>query len=104
MREQFVFARFAGQAYGGEDAAAGPAFEALEDCIEAGFDRILTSGRMPTAPEGETLIKQLVERAAGRIAGFLRRKVEKGQLDAEACEAAVGRLKGLIVPQRRDTV
>ncbi|HAC24092.1 MAG TPA: copper homeostasis protein CutC [Cytophagales bacterium] len=43
------------------------AFEALEDCIEAGFDRILTSGRMPTAPEGETLIKQLVERAAGRI-------------------------------------
>lgn len=43
-------------------------FEALEDCIEAGFDRILTSGQMPKALEGADLIKQLIDRAAGRIA------------------------------------
>lgn len=43
------------------------AFEALEDCIEAGFSRILTSGRMPTAEEGTVLIKELVQRAAGRL-------------------------------------
>jgi copper homeostasis protein len=43
------------------------AYEALEDCIEAGFDRILTSGRMPTAEAGVGLIKELVKRSAGRI-------------------------------------
>ena len=43
-------------------------FEALEDCIEAGFDRILTSGQRPSATEGAQLIAELVERANGRIA------------------------------------
>jgi copper homeostasis protein len=43
------------------------AFIALEHCIEAGFDRILTSGRMPTAEEGVDLIKDLVKRSANRI-------------------------------------
>lgn|SRR5690606_5305561 len=42
-------------------------FEALEACIEVGFDRILTSGQAQTAPEGLTLIKELVERAGNRI-------------------------------------
>jgi copper homeostasis protein len=42
-------------------------FEALEDCIEVGFDRILTSGHHPTAAEGIPLIRELVGRAAGRI-------------------------------------
>ena len=42
-------------------------FEALEDCIEAGFTRILTSGQKPNAYEGRDLIRQLVERANGRI-------------------------------------
>lgn len=43
-------------------------FEALEDCIDAGFDRILTSGQRPSATEGTQLIAELVERANGRIA------------------------------------
>jgi len=42
-------------------------FEALEELIEAGCQRILTSGQQPTAPEGATLIRELVEKADGRI-------------------------------------
>lgn len=43
-------------------------FEALEDCIEIGFDRILTSGQQPKAIEGVRLIAELVQKAEGRIA------------------------------------
>jgi copper homeostasis protein len=43
------------------------ASEALEDCIEAGFDKILTSGRQPNAELGSKLLKQLVEQAGDRI-------------------------------------
>lgn len=42
-------------------------FEALEDCIEVGFKRILTSGQMPKAGEGVDLIRRLVEKAGDRI-------------------------------------
>ena len=43
-------------------------FEALEDCIAAGFDRILTSGREARAVEGTALLSELVKKARGRIA------------------------------------
>jgi copper homeostasis protein len=43
-------------------------FEALEDCIEAGFDRILTAGQQAQASKGAELIGELIKRAAGRIA------------------------------------
>ncbi len=42
-------------------------FEALEDIIDIGCERILTSGQMPTAFEGAELIKQLIEKADDRI-------------------------------------
>jgi copper homeostasis protein len=42
-------------------------FAALETLIALGVTRILTSGREPTALAGAGLIRQLVERAAGRI-------------------------------------
>lgn len=42
-------------------------FEALEDCIEVGFDRILTSGYQTSAIKGVTLIAELVSRSKGRI-------------------------------------
>jgi copper homeostasis protein len=42
-------------------------FEALEDCIEVGFDRILTSGGYTKAIQGIDIIEQLVRQAAGRI-------------------------------------
>ena len=42
-------------------------FEALEDCIEVGFERILTSGHRTKAMEGIELLSTLVERAKNRI-------------------------------------
>jgi copper homeostasis protein len=42
-------------------------FKALEDLIEIGIDRILTSGQHPTAAEGAGLIAKLVKIAADRI-------------------------------------
>ena len=42
-------------------------FEALEDCIEVGFSRILTSGQQSKAGDGVELIRQLVEKAGPRI-------------------------------------
>lgn len=41
--------------------------EALEDCIEAGFDRILTSGGKSTALEGVEVISTTQQHAKGRI-------------------------------------
>lgn len=43
-------------------------FEALEDCIEVGFDRILTAGQQAQASKGAKLIGELVQKANGRIA------------------------------------
>lgn len=43
-------------------------FEALEDCIEVGFDRILTSGHQAQALKGADLIGELIKKANGRIA------------------------------------
>ena len=41
--------------------------EALEDIIELGCHRILTSGQEATAPAGISLLKELIEKADGRI-------------------------------------
>lgn len=41
--------------------------EALEQIIELGCERILTSGQMPKAEEGVELLRELVERAGERI-------------------------------------
>ena len=41
--------------------------QALEDCIEIGFDRILTSGQKAKAIDGVELIAELVQKADGRI-------------------------------------
>lgn len=42
-------------------------FQSLEQLIDLGFDRVLTSGQAPTALEGTDVIKKLVEQANGRI-------------------------------------
>lgn len=48
------------------DRAANP-FEALEDIIRTGCERILTSGQRPVAMEGASLINELVREADDRI-------------------------------------
>jgi 3-hydroxybutyryl-CoA dehydrogenase len=50
-------------------------------CLEAGVDTI-----------GREVTLELAEKAHGRIAHFLTRKVEKGQLEQDARDEAVGRL------------
>ncbi|MBW7990320.1 MAG: copper homeostasis protein CutC [Planctomycetes bacterium] len=42
-------------------------FKALDQLIELGFTRILTSGQQRSVPEGAELIKQLIIRAADKI-------------------------------------
>ena len=42
-------------------------FKSLEQIISLGCERILTSGQQPTAIEGVSLLKQLVEKADNRI-------------------------------------
>jgi copper homeostasis protein len=48
------------------DRAVAP-FEALEDIIDTGCERILTSGQKPTALEGIELLKKIVIQARNRI-------------------------------------
>ena len=48
------------------DRASHP-FEALEDIIQAGCERILTSGHKPTALEGAHLLNDLIRQANDRI-------------------------------------
>ena len=43
------------------------AFKALEDLIDSGCGRVLTSGRKTAAPDAADLLKQLVEQAGNRI-------------------------------------
>jgi 3-hydroxybutyryl-CoA dehydrogenase len=50
-------------------------------CVEAGIDTV-----------GREVSLELAEKGRDRIAGFLTRKVEKGQLDQAARDTAVGRL------------
>ncbi|MFV0330867.1 MAG: copper homeostasis protein CutC [Dysgonomonas sp.] len=42
-------------------------YESLEDIINLGFDRILTSGGKKTAPEGADILKGLIQQAGDRI-------------------------------------
>lgn len=48
------------------DRAAEP-LQALEDVINCGCQRILTSGQVPNAFDGKELMKQLIQQADGRI-------------------------------------
>jgi copper homeostasis protein len=43
-------------------------YQAMEDLIELGVDRVLTSGQAASAADGVTLIRAMVETARGRIA------------------------------------
>jgi copper homeostasis protein len=66
-------------------------FEALEQLIETGCQRILTSGQQPTAPQGVGLIAQLVKAADERIiimpgSGVRKENIKELQIQTEAVE------------------
>jgi len=48
------------------DVCADP-FRALEELVDLGVRRILTSGQAPTVLEGRVLLRELIARAAGRL-------------------------------------
>lgn len=59
---------------------------ALEQIVGLGIDRILTSGQEATAEQGIPLLRQLVERAAGRIVIMPGCGVNAGNIDKIARE------------------
>ena len=66
-------------------------FEALEQLIEIGCQRILTSGQQPTAPQGINLIAELVKAAAERIvimpgSGVRKENIKELAEKTGACE------------------
>jgi len=65
------------------DRTANP-FEALEDVIDTGCERILTSGLKPTAPEGADTIEALVRQADDRIIVMPGSGVRAGNIAALA--------------------
>jgi len=65
--------------------------EDLERVIDLGFDRILTSGLAPTAIQGQTLLKKLIQQAADKIivlpgSGLNSQNIEKFLLATAAKE------------------
>ena len=65
---------------------------ALDTLVDAGFDRVLTSGQMPSAPLGLDVIAEMVDYARGRIeilpgAGINQRNI-RSVLSATGCTQA----------------
>jgi copper homeostasis protein len=91
-------------------------FEALEQIISLGFERILTSGQKPTALEGAELIRRCIEQAQGRIiimpgsgvtaANILHIKELTGATEfhssAKLSDAVTGAYAGVDVREARD--
>ena len=59
-------------------------FEAMEQLIRIGCERILTSGQQPQAPDGITLFNQLQQATAGRITILVGSGVRPDTIEALA--------------------
>lgn len=69
-------------------------FAALEDIIILGIDRLLTSGHCANAWEGRFILKELVERAAGRIVIMPGCGITPANLDEIAAITAAAEFHG----------
>lgn len=56
--------------------------QSLEDAIALGCERVLSSGAQPSAPEGVALLRDMVQRAAGRITVMPGAGIEPGNIAA----------------------
>lgn len=70
------------------DVAPDP-FRALDELIEMGITRVLTSGQQSSAPEGADLIKRLIDYSHGRIeilpGGGIRVQTVRALMDKTGC-------------------
>lgn len=76
----------------------------LEKVIEAGYDRILTSGGEPTASEGSDMLNKLVNAANGRIIIMPGSGVRPGNLASLAEKTGAHEFHGsfqIVVPQEK---
>ncbi len=64
--------------------------EALEDCIEVGFDCILTSGGQATAEQGVNVLAGLVMQANGKIAIMAGSGVNESNVESIVGKTGVG--------------
>jgi copper homeostasis protein len=71
---------------------------ALEELIDLGVQRVMTSGHRPTALEGAPLIRRLIEQARGRIevlaAGGIRPNNVRGLIAATGAREVHASLRG----------
>jgi len=74
--------------------------QTLEDCIEVGFDRILTSGHQTVAAKGTSLIAELVKKANGRIAIMPGSGVNEEAVEKIVSETGVDEIHFSAVAQR----
>ena len=87
------------------DAVADP-FQALEEIIDMGIDRILTSGQATTAIKGVNVIGKLVRQAASRIvvmpgSGITQKNVQSilgrtGATEIHACTGVARKVRGAV--------
>ena len=74
-------------------------FAAMEALIDLGVPRIMTSGQQPTAEAGTKMIKELIDRAAGRIeilaAGSIRPHNVAALIAATKCDQVHASLRSL---------
>lgn len=78
-------------------------FCALEELIDLGFTRVLTSGQKNDAPDGSDLIRQLIEHAAGRIEVLPGAGITLGNVRAFVAAARCTQVHLTAFGTRRDT-
>ena len=76
---------------------------ALEELIDLGLTRVLTSGQKPGAPEGAGLIRQIIEHAAGRIEVLPGAGIALDNVRALVATTACTQIHMTALAERRDS-
>ncbi|HTX87606.1 MAG TPA: copper homeostasis protein CutC [Bacteroidales bacterium] len=76
-------------------------FEALEDLISLGIDRILTSGQSDSALEGAPLIRKLIGQANGRIIVMPGHGIKEHNLEEAVKETGAGEYHVYLVKDQK---
>src|SRR5213594_3641848 len=84
------------------DVAARPE-AALEQLIDLGMTRVLTSGRKPSVMEGLDTIRRTVEQARGRIEILPGGGIQEDNVDTVVCETGVNQVHLYVARPARDS-